>query len=535
MSPSDSMERKEKPMRITKRTAQASAVLAATALALSACGGGTTSNGGGAAAGSGGAASGAITVGAAYETTDYGPITTSALAMGVNWSVLEGLYEFDMSDYSTRAALAAGDPTKVSDTEYEITLRDGAKFSDGKDVTSKDVVSSYKRATADKSIYKQFFGFVDSVAEKDPKTVTVKLKYPFENLKARFVSVKVVPDGSDEEALKAKPVGTGPYMYDSVTPTEVKLVPNPNYNGDKKATVAELKYQALKDDSARLSAAVGGTIDAMEAVPASAKAQLEGAGWKVEAVPGYGNPFLMFNTTKAPFDKAEVRQALHYAINTQKLVDTAMDGQAKPATSFLPEANPAYKKAKVQFDYDVNKAKELLAKNGVKDLSITLTTTDHPWVTNLIPQIKQDLEAAGVKVAVKSMASADVYANVADVDNPTYDVILAPGDPSVFGTDPGIIIEWWNADNVWTQKRSHWKESDPASWGKLQELIKAANQATGDDAKAKWGEAQDLLSEQAVTYPLFHRNMLTAWNEGKITGFKPIASTGLQTIGVGLK
>ena len=45
------------------------------------------------------------------------------------------------------------------------------------------------------------------------------------------------------------------------------------------------------------------TIDVMEAVPASAQDQLKAAGWNVESKPGYGNPFLMFNTQKAPFDK----------------------------------------------------------------------------------------------------------------------------------------------------------------------------------------------------------------------------------------
>ena len=48
---------------------------------------------------------------------------------------------------------------KVSDTEYEIALRDGAKFSDGTDVKAADVVSSYERTTGDKSIFRQFFTF----------------------------------------------------------------------------------------------------------------------------------------------------------------------------------------------------------------------------------------------------------------------------------------------------------------------------------------------------------------------------------------
>ena len=70
--------------------------------------------------------------------------------LAATWHVFEGLYELDLHDYSTYNALAAGDaPVKVSDTEYEVTLRDGAKFSDGTDVTAGDVVNAFELNMAD--------------------------------------------------------------------------------------------------------------------------------------------------------------------------------------------------------------------------------------------------------------------------------------------------------------------------------------------------------------------------------------------------
>ena len=524
-------------MRMRKHFATGAALTAAAAMILTACGGGgsttTTDNAGRDAASEG--PKGTLTAGVAYETTDYGPITTSALGMGANWQVLEGLYRFNMADYSVSPALAAGDPTKVSDTEYEVKLRDGAKFSDGSPVTATDFVASYERATSEKSIYRQFFTFVDSVSAKDDTTITIKLKYPFASLKERFVNVRVVPASMDEDSLKAKPVGSGPYKYETITATEITAVPNENYTGNNPAKVATLKWQSLKDDSARLAAAIGGTIDVMEAVPASVQDQLKTVGWNVESKPGYGNPFMMFNTRKAPFDKPEVRRAFLKAIDKQKLISAALDGQAVEATSFLPEANPAYKKPATDLSYDKAAATKLLSDAGVSGLEINFVSTDHPWIVNLIPQIKSDLEALGVKVNHTQMASSDLYANVADVDSPTYDVILAPGDPSVFGTDPGIIISWWNGDNVWTKKRDGWQESDPESFAKLQSIMDEAVQLEGDAAKAKWGEAQDLLAEKTVLYPLVFRNMITGSNPKKVDGFQAISSTGLQLLGVSAK
>ena len=522
-------------MRMSKHFATGAALTAAAAMVLTACGGGSsTSNGSGGADASGGP-KGTVTAGVAYETTDYGPITTSALGMGANWQVLEGLYRFNMADYSVSPALAAGDPVKVSDTEYEVSLREGAKFSDGTPVTAADVVSSYERATSEKSIYRQFFTFVDSVSAKDDSTVTITLKHPFANLKERFVNVRVVPSSMDEDSLKAKPIGSGPYKYETITATEITAVPNENYTGNEPAKVATLKWQALKDDSARLAAAIGGTVDVMEAVPASTQDQLKSVGWNVESKPGYGNPFMMFNTRKAPFDKPEVRRAFLKAIDKQKLISSALDGQAVEATSFLPEANPAYKKPTTDLSYDKAAATKLLSDAGVSGLEINLVTTDHPWVLNLVPQIKSDLEALGVKVNHTQMASSDLYSNVADVDSPSYDVILAPGDPSVFGVDPGIIISWWNGDNVWTKKRDGWQESDPESFAKLQSIMDEAVQLEGDAAKAKWGEAQDLLAEKTVLYPLVFRNMITGSNPKKVDGFQAISSTGLQLLGVSAK
>lgn len=523
-------------MRMRKHFATGAAMAAAATMVLTACGGGSsTSPSTSSGSSDSGAPKGTINVGSAYETTDYSPITTSALGMGANWQVLEGLYRFDMSDYSVSPALAAGDPVKVSDTEYEIALRDGAKFSDGTDVKAADVVSSYERTTGDKSIFRQFFTFVDSVSAKDDKTVTVKLKYPFSNLKERFVNVHVVPSGMSEDALKAKPIGSGPYKYEAISATEITAVPNEHYNGKTPAKTATLKWSALKDDAARLSAALGGSIDVMEAVPAAAQDQLKAAGWNVEAKPGYGNPFMMFNTQKAPFDKPEVRRAFIKAIDKQKLISSALNGQAVEAKSFLPEANPAYKKPATDLSYDKDAAKKLLADAGASDMTVNLVTTDHPWVLSLVPQIKSDLEALGLKVNHQQMASSALYSTVTDVDNPTYDVVLAPGDPSVFGVDPGIIVSWWNGDNVWTKKRDGWQVSDPESFKKLQGLMDEAVQLDGDAAKAKWGEVQDLLAEQTVIYPLVFRNMITASNPKKVDGFKAISATSLQLLGVSAK
>lgn len=500
------------------------AAVVAMALTLTACSGGsdssTTESG-----------NGEINLGVAYETTNYNPTnTSSALAMGTNWHVVEGLYEFNMNDYSTYPALAAGEPTTVSDTELEIALRDGAKFSDGTDVTANDVVASFEAAMAEGNLYATMLDFIDSVTAKDDKTVTITLKEPFSLVNQRLAIVKIIPANASEDDLTNMPIGSGPYKYESISDSQIVAVPNENYNGPHPAGATKLTWDVIKDDTARTTAATSGTIDIMEAVPSESVDMLTAAGMTVDEVDGFNLPFLLFNTNKAPFNDAKVRQAFFYAIDTEKLISNNMDGKAKAAKSFLPEAHPNFNEASNVYTYDPEKAKSLLEEAGVSDLSITLLNTDHPWIENLAPQIKNDLEAVGITTNLQSEASASLYSNHLDVDSPEFDVALAPGDPSVFGNDPALLINWWYGDNVWTQKRSFWQESDKEAYDQLQSLIQDATKMEGEEQQQKWNEALDLISEEVPMYPLFHRTMITAYSADKLTDFKSIGTTGLWAV-----
>ena len=519
---------------LNRRAKALTAVLATAALFITACGSSddTSDAAGGADGATGGAGTGTIISGVAYATTNYHPSSTSsALAMGTNWHVVEGLYEQDLSDYSVYKALAAEDePTEISDTEYEISIREGAKFSDGSDVTSADVVSSFDRAMAEGNIYAAMVDFIDTVEAKDDTTVTLKLQYPFELLKERLSVVKIVPESASDDELTSMPIGSGPYKYESITDAQVVAVPNEHYNGEKEATNGKLVWDVLVDDTARTNAGQSGAADIIENVSADNASLLEGAGMTVEEKDGFNLPFLLFNTEKEPFNDERVRQAFHRAINKQQLVDNNMSGKAVEATSFLPESHPNYSEAETDLSYDPEAAQALLEEAGAEDISVTLLTTDHTWIEQLSPQIKNDLEAVGITVNIQSQASASLYSDYLDVEDPSFDVALAPGDPSVFGQDPALLMNWWYGDNVWTQQRSFWQESDKEAFDELQNVITEGVKKPSAEAQENWDTAQNIIAENAVIYPLFHRTLLTAYNPEKIEGFKAISTTGLQLL-----
>lgn len=515
-------------MRTTPRGAATLAGLTIAALALSACGGSSDADGGGDEEAAG---SSSFTAAVAYETDNYHPSSTSsALAMGSNWHVMEGLYEQDMATGEAYAALAADDDlTEVSDTEYEVSLRDEAKFSDGTDVTAADVVASFEKAMDPDNIYAPMLAFINEVSEVDETTVSITLEHPFSLVKERIALVKIVSADASDDELTSQPVGTGPWVYESIDQDRIEFSPNEHYNGDRPAQADEMAWDVILDDTARTTALQEGTVQVAEALPADMQEVATGAGAEVEAVQGFNLPFLMFNTTKEPFDDPTVRQALFYAIDTEALVDNAMSGTATAATSFLPEDHPNYNEAANVFDHDPELAQELLDDAGVDGLSLTLLTTDHAWISSLGPQIQNDLGEVGIDVTLQEEASASVYANYADVDDPTYDVALAPGDPSVFGSDPDLLLNWWYGDNIWTQQRSHWGETE--AFDELHELLDEAVRAEGDEQQELWNQAFDLVSEEVPIYPVFHREVLTGYLPDELSGFEPIGTTGISFIG----
>jgi peptide/nickel transport system substrate-binding protein len=224
-----------------------------------------------------------------------------------------------------------------------------------------------------------------------------------------------------------------------------------------------------------------------------------------------------------------VRQAFFFALDMDKIIETGMLGNATAATSFLPEDYANYHKASTVYTYDVKKAKKLLNDAGVSDLSITLLTTDTGWVKEVAPLIKEDLDAIGVDVTLDIGQSAAAYAKV---DSGDYTVMVAPGDPSVFGNDPDLLMNWWYGDNVWTKTRTNW--ADSPEYAKLSGLLDTAAQSEGEKQQDAWNDAFDLISEQAVLYPLFHRKLPTAWSSEELSGFKPVPTTGLSFLDVGV-
>ena len=531
--------------KLTRRAFVGAAGSVAAGLTLAACGGGGQQASTGAAATTGAAAEGTVgdgtlTVGSAYGPSSFDPANcSSAFCLSANSNVMEGLYNIDFHTYATEAGLAAGDPAQIDDTTFEVALRGGAKFSDGTDVTIDDILYSYERANAADGLYNAFLAPIASIEKKDDKTVTVKTTIPnFGLLKDRLAIIKIMPKSLDADTAAAKPVGTGPWMYSEVSDTYVTLVPNAHYNGLHAAKDKELRIDSLTDPTARVTAQQEGTTLITESVPPDSIDQLKSAGVVVDEVNGFGTRFIMFNVKKAPWDNVKARQAIMYALNTDNMIQNAFSGLASKPTCYLPESFSNYHKASVVYSYDADKAKSLLAEAGVTPGALVLRTTDNAQVVSMGTQAQQDLNALGFNTDLISDQSPATYAAIDQADD-SWDILIAPGDPSCFGGDTDLLLNWWFGDNVWMKTRCAWNTS--AEWKELHTHMDAALAADAAGAQEEWNKCFDILAENVVLYPVLQVVTPTGYwtpkapspkGQAVSDNFAGIGTTGVQLTGV---
>ena len=476
-----------------------------------------------------------IEAGISYAlSTGFDPLSSSgATPMAANLHFFDGLIELHPATRQPYNALAAADPKKVNDTTYQVTIREGAKFHDGSPVTTEDVAFSFTRVMdpANKSLFSQFIPFIQDVKPLDAKTVEFTLKYAFPGFGPRISVVKIVPKAlaTDLKAFDAKPVGSGPYkLVSAVKDDKIVFEAFADYNGPKPALAKGMTWLLLSDAAARVTAVQSGRVQAIEDVPYLDVDGLKSK-VKVESVQSFGLLFLMFNCAKAPFDNKLVRQALHYGLDKEAIIKKALFGNAKAATSYFQEGHPDYVKAKNVYGFDTSKAADLLKQAGVTNLEFELLTTDTAWVKDVAPLILESWnKIPGVKVTVKSLQSGALYSD--RVGKGDYSVVAAPGDPSVFGNDADLLLSWFYSGATWMDKRAFWTTPERT---KLQDLMDKGSQASGDAAKKIVGEIVDMVSDELPLYPVFHRQLPSAWDEKKLNGFQPLPTTGLSFIDVG--
>jgi peptide/nickel transport system substrate-binding protein len=465
--------------------------------------------------------------------------TASAFSMAGISHIYEGLLDTDPITREPYAALATALPTDPDATTWTFTLREGAKWHDGKPVTADDVLFTFERILdpeANVLVGNFFRSWLREVKKVDDRTVELIFKYAFPDAAPRLTIAKIMPKhvfgqpGAWDQAKGGKAVGSGPYKLVQHNPkSNSAFEAFADYNGPRPATVKKMNWLTIVDAAARVAKISGGSAEAQisDNIPYANVDQLKQQGLTVEGGAGMNHMFLMFNTATKPFDDVRVRQALHYAIDKQKMIDVALKGHGTASSSFLNEGHTDHKRASVVYDYDPDKAKALLKEAGAENLTVNLMAVNVSWLADCLPTIAASWDAIGVKTTLEPQDTAALFTKMDQFQD--YQVVAAASNPNQFGMDADLILRYNFVEGGLWMKYAHFDGTKDAKT--LFKLMDEASQEPDKAAKAaKVQKYLDVIAEQAVLYPVVHTELMTAWDPKKVSGVRAQAYPGINLL-----
>ncbi|SDJ92429.1 peptide/nickel transport system substrate-binding protein [Streptomyces indicus] len=309
-------------------------------------------------------------------------------------NVFQSLLSFPKG--ATEPQPEAAESCKFTDSatkELTCKLRDGLKFSNGNELTSKDVKYSFDRTVKidDPDGPAVMFSSLDRITTPDVRTVVFHLKVPDATFPSKIASgAGSIVDHREYPADKlredGKAVGSGAYTLDSYGENEAVFKVNGSYEGSAETRNSGVTLRFFHDDREKLKdAMLGGDIDiAYRGLSAADIADLESstdAEQKAEVIEGTSAEVqhIVLNTNDPVTGKLGVRKALAYLIDREKLVADVHDQTASPLYSIIPAGIEGHNTA--FFDTyggspQPDKAKQALRADGITDkVKLTLWAT----------------------------------------------------------------------------------------------------------------------------------------------------------------
>lgn len=541
-------------MRGTTRTVAMVAGISSVALLAAACGGDSGSDDPSSSAA--GKTGGAVTVRGCNPQNPLVPGNTNETCGG---NVLDAL-SAKLVHYNPETAAPENDiADKIETTDnqnFTVTLKKGYKFHDGTEVKAKNFVDAWNWVAAGENaaLGSYFFDPIDGYAEtqctgdgedpcagagkaktnklsglavKDDYTFTIKTKEKVSNLPVRlgYTAFSPVPDSffADPKAYGEKPVGAGPFKFDSWTKnTEIKISKFADYSGKFAGKLDNITFKIYQDDDAAYNDVIANQLDVIDTIPSSAliddkyktdlpDRNLSKAVGVIQAInfpPAKTDP---------NYSDVKLRQAISMAIDRPTIVKQIFNNTREPATGWVSPVVDGYKANACGEScvFDAAKAKAKLDeaggfKGGKMTISYNADASHKAWVEATCNSIKTALGVDCVATPVVDFATfrsqitdrkmKGMFRAGWQMDYPSIENFLAP----LYGTGAGS------------------NDSDYSS-AQFDQLLKEAAAATdGAAANAKYQEAEGVLASDMASIPMWYSTAQFGWSN-KVTNVKVTA------------
>jgi peptide/nickel transport system substrate-binding protein len=397
------------------------------------------------------AASGAVlTMESSPETAvtqDFNPFdqAAGAYAMGVDSLIYEPLMQFDLAQpthapyYMVATAYKWGPGGK----SITFTIRSGVKFSNGSPLTPADVAATFTMMEANADVNDYAVPITGATVSGQDVTVTFSSSQ-YTNLQNIASDTYIVPQsiwstvGDPGKYTDANPVGSGPYVFSSITASGITLTANPNYWGT--VNVPTVEFPIYASNTTVLTALTSNSLDWAGNFLTGLKAAFitPDPSTHHDWFPGTQTNSIEPNLTKFPTNLLPVREAISLAIDRGKIGAIGEAGLEPPATNasglvlpaFAADLAPALKAKKFQLSPNANpKAADAVLKaagyklkggfyyDGKKEIKLTIIDpaayTDYAADDAIIAN---DLKAAHLDATFDGLAVTAWAADIADGD-----------------------------------------------------------------------------------------------------------------------
>lgn len=471
---------------------------------------------------------------------DSTSLDPSRVTEGESFKVTVNLYEtllnFGEQNTTVQPGLAKEWNASEDGLTYTFKLQEGVKFHDGTDFNAEAVVKNFERwanGDADKFPYysSMFGGFkddpervIESVTADGDDTVVIKLTRPqapfLKNIAmSMFAIASPTAFEKGDDQFERNPVGTGPFKFVDWKPNETITIEKfEDYWQEGLPKLDRVIFQSIPDNSARLNALMSGQIDLADGINPSDGVKIENdANLQLFERPSMNIGYLGMTVTRPPFDKKEVRQAMNYAIDKQTIIDTFFEGRADVAKNPMPPSISGYNDEIEGYEYNPEKAKELLAEAGLADgfeMELWAMPVPRPYMPD------------GAKVAEviqKNLADVGIKANIVSYEWATYLDKASKGEADAFmlgwtgdnGDADNFIYVLLDEDNIGSNNYTYYKNDELHAL-----LIEAQTEVDEDKRNELYKQAQEIIHEEAPWVPLAHSTPLLGGSTD-LTGFLP--------------
>ena len=328
---------------------------------------------------------------------------------------------------------------------YVFHLHHGVRFHDGRPLTSRDVKWSFDSLLQGKvrSTKAAAYRFVDHLEAADDFTVIFHMKQPYSTLPWNLSggAMGIVPYGTTAEDTSQHPIGTGPFRFVSAQlDKEVILESNEQYWGTK-ARLKHVRFIVVPDTMTRALELRKGSADIeINALTSDMVLALRREpNLKILQASGTVLAYLGFNVRDPILKDVRVRQALAYAIDRRPLIHYLWRDFARPASSILPPESWAYNATVSAYEYNPQRARDLLdaagypAASGVR-FHLTMKTSTEESSRLMASVFQQQLRDVGMTLDIRTFEFATFFSDVTHGQFQMYSLRWVGGneDPDIF-------------------------------------------------------------------------------------------------------